>query len=296
VLPAGPYQDASWSLVKAWNGRGLAADQISGLLRHAPGSPSLRALQQGDLGTYAAIERVALQGFVSAKWTHLEVLPWLEKLKTRMEATCRVDINGWDPPGVGTGFLVAPDLVLTAHHVIEQLVKENGLLAGTAVCRFSYLDDATHTGQVVRFNAGAWKQATSKPGGNEVFPGGPEPTMDQLDFALVQLDEPVAATPIPFAAKPADALDPLIVLQHPRRLPLRVAFGQVTGYNGPASRLKHNAGTEQGSSGAPCFNQELEVVGLHNGTRYLPQGELSEYNTAVPIHPIGAALHVHLGG
>jgi len=297
-LPPGIYQYAAWQLVRTWNAHGVIADLIGGLLRIVPTSPSLRTIQQQRLKNFPAGETAQLQGFVTEALQHVPAAEWLVKFAKRMSAVCRVDFNGWDPPGVGTGFLVRPDLVLTAHHVIEKLPRQE-LLAQTAVCRFEYLNDIDKKGTVVPFSQPQWKVAISEPGGIEKFPGGAEPTADELDFALVRLEEPIATEPLPIAQKAAAADDLVIVLQHPRRVALRMAFGQVTGFNAGGTRLRHNAGTETGSSGAPCLNYELEVVGLHNATRYPAEGPLAEYNTAVPIQRIGqtlAAKTIQIGG
>jgi hypothetical protein len=281
-LPAGILRDVVFDLVKTWNGRGLIADLIGGLARAAPFSPDLRVIQTRMLQTFPAVEIAALQGFVSATLIHQDATSWVDTLSIRMRAVCRVDFNAFDPPGIGTGFLVAPDLVLTAHHVVENLNPARPLVE-TAVCRFEYINNWDRKGRVVRFMRPQWQVALSLPGGIEKYPGGSEPGPDELDFALIRLEHPIDAEPVRFATDAAEPKDPLIVLQHPRRAPLRVAFGQTIAYNANGTRLQHNAGTETGSSGSPCLNQRLEVVGLHNATRYPPHGALADYNTAVPM-------------
>jgi S1-C subfamily serine protease len=250
-----------------------------------------------------AIETAVLQGIVAEHLTHVNAAEWVTTLLQRMRAVCRIDFNGFEPPGVGTGFLVRRDLVLTAYHVVERLISRAGsidaaLFAETAFCRFEYLNDGDRAGTVVKFMRPQWRMASSPPGGIEKIVGGAEPGENELDFALIRLDRDVEAEPFAFATTGAVEPDPLIVLQHPRRAPLRVAFGQMTAFNPNGTRLRHNAGTEAGSSGAPCLNQTLEVVGLHNATRYLPHGVLADYNTAVPILRIEQALlakNIHIG-
>lgn len=297
-LRPGKFGLVAFDLVRTWQARGLMADLIAGAARAAPFNPDLQSILRQELASLPAVETAALQGFVSEKYQHLDAVSWVDTLSKRMRAVCRVDFVGDSPPGIGTGFLVDRTLVLTAHHVVERL-NPSPLLAETAVCRFEYLNDSDRPGKVVRFMLPQWKVASSPPGGIETIVGGAEPGPDELDFALVRLDSPVDTEPFGFAAVAATRNDSCIVLQHPRRAALRVAFGQVTGHNPSGTRLRHNAGTEAGSSGAPCLNLNLEVVGLHNATRYAPQGTLAEYNTAVPIPRIGQALaakNIHIAG
>ena len=47
-------------------------------------------------------------------------VPWTAALMALLGRICRVEISA--TPIRGTGFLVAPDLVLTNHHVVQQVV------------------------------------------------------------------------------------------------------------------------------------------------------------------------------
>jgi S1-C subfamily serine protease len=298
ALPSGIFKNAVWQLVTTWNARGLIANLIGGLARAAPFSPDLSNILVHKLRSLPAVETAALQGLVSDRLPHLNAVEWLNTISSRMCAVCRVDFNAFSSPGVGTGFLVSPDLILTAHHVVENL-NPGQLLVETAACRFEYLNDSNRTGKVVPFMLPQWRVAFSLPGGIEKSAGGAEPGPDELDFALVRLDREVGVEPFRFASDAAKTDDPCIVLQHPRRAPLQVAFGQVTAFNATGTRMRHNAGTEAGSSGAPCLNQKLEVIALHNATRYPPHGALADYNTAVPILRIKALLdskNIAIGG
>jgi S1-C subfamily serine protease len=133
-------------------------------------------------------------------------------------------------------------------------------------------------------------RAKSPAGGVELTAGGGEPTPNELDFALLKLEIPIDAEPLRVSAGAASVNHTIVVLQHPRRAPLRIAFGRITGFNPTGTRLRHNAATERGSSGAPCLNEDLDVVGLHNATRYPVTGPLADYNTAVPMQSLVQAL------
>lgn len=289
-LPGGAYFHSAWKLVEKWNARGLITDLVGGLRRAAPHSPDFKRLQREWFSTTSAdTETVELQGFVKPWLGHLPADAWLDELRRRMRAVCRVEFAGYDPPGVGTGFLIDKNLVLTAHHVVEMMSRQP-LLADDAICRFECLNDVDKCGVAVRLRRPKFREDESPPGGNELTPGGAEPTPDELDYSLLRLEHSIDAEPFHVAPAAAAIDDPIVVLQHPRRAPLRISLGRVSGFNAGQTRLKHGAATEKGSSGAPCLNQDLQLVGLHNAARYSIGNELADYNTAVPISPIATAV------
>ena len=49
-----------------------------------------------------------------------------------------------------------------------------------------------------------------------------------------------------------------------------------------ATRLRYNTETGEGTSGAPCFNQRFEMVGLHNA-QFKPDGAVTVANQAVQL-------------
>ena len=64
------------------------------------------------------------------------------------------------------------------------------------------------------------------------------------------------------------------------------------------NRLYHNANTLPGSSGSPCLNAKLEIIGLHNAGDALYHGVVGfpNRNQAVPIGTILAWLENRLPG
>ena len=47
-------------------------------------------------------------------------------MQRRVRCVCRIDYADLSPPGVGTGFLVGPDLVLTNWHVVRRIQEAPG--------------------------------------------------------------------------------------------------------------------------------------------------------------------------
>jgi hypothetical protein len=81
--------------------------------------------------------------------------------------------------------------------------------------------------------------------------------------------------------------NPLFMLQHPEGAPLKLSFGTSIGVNANATRLRHRVNSERGSSGSPCFNARLELVGLHHaGDPNFDPAHKPQYNSAIPIHAV----------
>ena len=67
--------------------------------------------------------------------------------------------------------------------------------------------------------------------------------------------------------------------------PYVIVSGTVTGFNAAGTRLRYNANSRDGSSGAPCLNADLRLVGLHHAhdPAYPPA-----WNQAIPVGLIQA--------
>lgn len=200
------------------------------------------------------------------------VKAWLEKLDRFQRWVCRIEPQPWTAPeanrGYGTGFLIAPDVVITNDHVASGYETVPGFWndparARNVVCRFDC-------------NAPLWSAADGTPRALAAdYPILRSP-LDELDFALLKLaplKEPVAgdagpagkrgyATPVGHNFKSSE---PLLILQHPMGDPLKLAFGSVTpAADWPADRIAYKVNTAAGSSGSPCATQKLEIAALHH--------------------------------
>ena len=77
--------------------------------------------------------------------------------------------------------------------------------------------------------------------------------------------------------------DIILVPQHPDGRSLELAFGAVLEFNASGNRLRHDANTEEGSSGAPCLSVSLSPFGLHHASS--PTRKV-RYNQCVPIRHV----------
>lgn len=131
-----------------------------------------------------------LEGNVRKKLQIQDVRIWVNMLERRECCVCRIERNGL---GLGTGFLVGPDAVLTNWHVVNKAVA-NGTLA-EIICRFDYarlVAGGNNAGVVVPLHAdGCVDHSPFAPAEDTKTPEDPPPTPDQLDYALLRLARPV---------------------------------------------------------------------------------------------------------
>lgn len=230
---------------------------------------------------------------------------WNRLWAAAMTRVCRIE-NHLSP--LGTGWLVGPDIVLTNHHVVQNMLGSNApLRARDITCRFDYKvgpDGRTiNEGSVFGLRDGnpIIAYTTHSPSDLRDAPDLPRP--NQLDFALLRLDRSAGAAPIGGNAeagaavrgwislksaataelKREDLLNRIIfVLQHPAGMPIKLEIGIINEVNDNATRVRHNANTEPGSSGSPCFNSDWQPVALHHAGGHSRTINLP-YNQAVPV-------------
>ena len=72
-------------------------------------------------------------------------------------------------------------------------------------------------------------------------------------------------------------------------MPIKMEIGTIYEVNDNITRVRHNANTEPGSSGSPCFNSDWQPVALHHAGGHSRTINLP-YNQAVPVARIVAYL------
>lgn len=292
----------AFELVQWAEARGQIADLIVAARNERPGNQKLEQFAAAvGLSSAVAVPRWSLEKIVGSNTTFLDVAKWRTALVRAEWRVCRVDRAG---AGVGTGFLVGPDLLLTNHHVVEQLLDMPSDAARWS-CRFDHkLSESGSVvlqGRVVAL-AADWCVDFSpySPVDSEPDPKSGEPSDEQLDFALVRLAEPVGAQPAGRAAagEPRGwmefsgvAIDyrrerAVAILQHPMGQPMKLALGtgQHITLNRAANRIRYTVPTEPGSSGSPVFDGDWNLIALHHSGD--PRTVNPAYNEGIPIGKI----------
>lgn len=240
-----------------------------------------------------------LQKNVRPHLQKLDLQVWLDKVARRRNCVCRIEIG---TRAAGTGFLVGPAAVLTNWHVVEK-AAEAGILAGLS-CRFDYLrlsDGSRQSGEPIWLgDKGIAAFGRYSPAELTANPDVPQPQPDELDFALLHLQEaaglqqvdggPRGWVSLPDRPFPLDPDDPLLILQHPDGAPMKLALDtqSIIGPNGNGTRIRHRTNTDNGSSGSPCFNMDWDPVLLHHLGD--PAWGAAKFNQGVPLSLIRARI------
>lgn len=304
ITLGGSFETRVFEVILEAERDGWVQGLISAACDYRPRDAALRTLAV-DAGL-SSVDAPTLERIVPGSAFH-DIGTWLARLGELERQVCRVEI----PAGTaaGTGFLVAPDLVLTAYHVIQGLYEKGGD-AHEVRLRFDFKGSVVDPGTEFRL-ADDWLAAWRPPGladfGADAGGHVPAPAADELDFALLRVrDSPGEQSAGLAAGMPGApvrgwirtdrisvdgyaARHTLFILQHPLGTPLKLAVGQSDGLNANGTRLRYQVSTDFGSSGSPCLNASLELVGLHQA------GDASvvpTYNSGVPI----AAIREYLAG
>jgi V8-like Glu-specific endopeptidase len=191
--------------------------------------------------------------------------------------------------GVGTGWLIAPRLLLTNYHVIAARDKREApatpadfkLQGENTTAWFDYHDEGRHKGPVV----GAMAVVAESAG---------------LDYALLRLrDDAALRSRHRMDLTTERSLEQgarLNIIQCPGGGPLRFAIRN-NFYVGKGERphqLRYLTDTKTGSSGSPVLDDHWEVVAMHRGSKEVNpksyKGEASKTGV-VKFHNEGIAIH-----
>jgi hypothetical protein len=142
--------------------------------------------------------------------------------------------------GIGTGVLVAQNLLLTCNHIFTKTRVEKAWVT------FGYKSDSDGTQDIfeldldfVRYN-------------------------NHLDFALIRLQSNPSLKPIRPVNVGLDSGQKIRLIHHPMGQPVVISgLGQIVRVG--KEYIDHNLNTDRGSSGAPIFNDAWELVAIHRG-------------------------------
>jgi V8-like Glu-specific endopeptidase len=187
-----------------------------------------------------------------------DVEAWRAKMMACERAVCRVEGDKY-----GTGFLIGPGLVITCYHVVDVAAKTPAKPPNVRL-RFDYKRKTN--GKTVQ-NGKEYSLVSGKKWLAAASPA------EALDFALLRVSgKPENGSVAGQAGAPVRGQiglstakfqkgDPFFVIQHPSAEPLKFAAGAVKATRG--HEVVHTANTAEGSSGAPGFTSNWELIAVH---------------------------------
>lgn len=307
---AGEFDFLVYRLVSKANRQGWWPELLIAARNSVPGNP---VLIEAEALLLASSHGSNLEKVVDIKSAFRDVHEFGKRHSQLVNAVCVIEDSGG---GLGTGWLVAKDIVLTNHHVVQRFIRGDAN-SHDLKCRFDFkiVDGSTHSGREVSL-AEKWCIADRPYGQSDISVGRLDWQPHELDYALLRLAEPVGSEPVgekpepgamvrgwialPSTPPPVAKDDRLWVFQHPqdlskpgvRRLqPMKLSDGKVLGWFGNNMRLRHDALTLPGSSGSVCCDGELRVVALHHaGDAEDWPDYRGAYNQAIPVGLIVADL------
>ncbi len=270
VAGPGPLTDVVFQLIEWAKAHGKLEELIVGARSTNSGNPDLKAFvvevslcaeqPQDDGAIESQLQALVVEGPGRAG---ISVTDWRKKSEAAERTICRLEAGNGN--FVGTGFLVAADVVMTNGHVADRLALEGG----TPRARFDYRKEAAVPGGIEVSLAGqGWVLDKSPPA--------------KLDYALLRLATPagdaaLAGVPRGWLTPTADYAfvkdEPLLILQHPAGRPLQISVGYLRDLNQQIQRIAYTVNTEGGSSGSPCFSMGWHLIALHHhGDRFTNHG------------------------
>jgi V8-like Glu-specific endopeptidase len=224
-----------------------------------------------DFDWHGPEETLELQGLFARAPDLLDV-GFLKRAIERAASVCRLEVNG---TARGTGFLVGRDLLLTNYHVLDYpagvVLKES---ARAAVLRF-----------------GCYTDRDGRETEGQTFVLAPEPIEKEsptsgLDYLLLRVAREISQAqnirPVPISEqalkRQPSRKDGLHILQHPEGQSMKIALcsNGVSHLDPVRGIIQYVTQTRGGASGAPCFNDEWQLVGLHHAERAKSFGSIRE--------------------
>ncbi len=302
ITIADDLKELAYDLISEADRQGWLKTLILGALQSNPGNKKLIAFSQEffadnwdfldtSLPTELS-ERGSRERIIRETNSFLDVDKWLVNLSRIQAQVCRIEFP--KATAQGTGFLIAPNVVITNYHVMEAVINQN-VNYNNVVLRFDYkkLEGGNFSNSTEYHLTKDWLVDQSP------YTDNPLPTIDQLDYTLLKVDGNPGNSilgergssergwiELPTKKYEFSPKTPLSILQHPNGQPLKLAFDTdaIIGVNENHTIVKYKTNTEPGSSGSPCFNIDWELVALHH------KGIERQYNGGTPFSTICSRL------
>ncbi|WP_224366589.1 trypsin-like peptidase domain-containing protein [Hyalangium versicolor] len=172
----------------------------------------------------------------------------LKKMMELAPAVCLLRVTAGSVSGVGTGFRIGDNLVLTNHHVLFPQGKK----ATEVIAEFGFETDA---------------RDAALPSKSLPCDCGSIITDEADDWGVIRVTEGLEPTwprVILSPAVPPVLGESVFTLQHPRGSRKRLGFIRSTVTNFDERVVHYLTDAQPGSSGAPVFNAQGELIALHH--------------------------------
>ena len=160
----------------------------------------------------------------------------------------------------GSAWLIAPDLIVTNHHVVN--AREQNEPPAAAADFALQGRSATVTFDFDGAGGGTAPVAVASVVAAD----------ETLDYAVLRLAAPTTRAPLHLRTKPFTLAKgervPVNIIQHPRGEPKKIAFRNNLVSGTDAETIRYFTDTDYGSSGAPVCDDGWQVVALHRGAVY----------------------------
>lgn len=230
-------------------------------------------------------DAVELQGLRQPAPDYLDV-GFLALAIDRSASVCRLERT--DSTALGTGFLIAPDLVVTNYHVLAMNPGDDpAQTAADLVLRFGCI--------TARQGKEADGQTFTLDGEQPIVQMSP---VSELDYALLRVQQQIRAaeglTPLEYSNQAVLSKGVgLNILQHPLGGPMKLAVSTngVTGLYEDIHRVQYVTRAAGGSSGSPCFDGDWRLAALHHAETSRGFGTIRQ---GIPFGAIYREISDHL--
>lgn len=282
LVGTGALKRVAFNLIEEAEAEGWLHDLLQAARIQNPKNYKLLNFEQSISLATRGYDKADLEARIRAMDEFLALDTWLPNLVAIEKQVCRIEIDG----STGTGFLVAPNVVLTNYHVVEDVFSKDYNYSDVAL-RFDYkklnAKRIDLEGTVYRLDKD-WVIAYDD-----------YKTENGLDYALLRLKETPSKRGFigmptideKFLSHNYREKGPLFIVQHPQGTPLKLALDteSIIRLNDKRTRLFYRTLTEPGSSGSPCFNINWELLALHSN------GNLGIENGGIPIFALMEHWH-----
>lgn len=181
----------------------------------------------------------------------LRPLNYLRRALVAADAVVRVDLDGVP---MGTGFLVAPDLMMTNHHVIHNANEAQGAQA----CFYNEVPDEDDRNRA-EFRR---EQVIARAAGKDSLLY----TNKALDVSVIRLQgSPQLRRYLPLRRVEIKQNDRVVIIQHPGGYPKQISLQNNLVAYADKQIVQYYTSTKGGSSGSPVLDDSFAVIAVHHG-------------------------------